>query len=102
MATINIRRDDNGMIYYDPPALTLGAGDFVVWSNRDPQAAHQPTLQGKPADWWMTDQLPSYVDGQPAATSPAINLVGPNGPTGNTITYVDGLDPNGATGTIKI
>jgi hypothetical protein len=98
MATISIRRDDNGMIYYDPPALTLGAGDFVVWSNKDPQAAHQPTLQGKPADWWMTDQLPCFVDGQPAATSPAINLAGA---AGTSIVYVDGLDPDAGSGTIS-
>ena len=101
MALISIRRDESGNVYYDPPAVTLGAGDFVVWANKDPQAAHQPTLEGKPADWWMTDPLPCFVDGQPAATSPAINLVGAK-PTGATITYVDGLDPSEASGTIKI
>jgi plastocyanin len=97
MATINIRRDGTGKVVYDPPTVKLGKGDFVVWANQDPAAAHQPTLQGKPADYWMTDSLPGFVAGQPAATSPAINLAGA---AGTSITYVDGLDPNGGSGTI--
>ena len=37
----------------------------------------------------MSDPLPSFVDGQPAATSPSVNF---NGTKGSTVTYVDGLD----------
>ena len=96
MALINIRRS-GGKVVYDPPTVKLGANDFVVWANQDPEAAHQPTLQGKPANWWMADQLPKFVDGQPAASSPAINLAGA---AGSSITYVDGLDPNAGSGTI--
>ena len=97
MATINIRRQ-GGNVVYDPPTITLGKGDFVVWANQDPQAAHQPTLQGKAADYWMNDKLPSFVAGQVAATSPAISL---SGTAGTSITYVDGLDPGAGSGTIK-
>jgi hypothetical protein len=96
MALINIRRS-GGQVVYDPPTVKLATNDFVVWANQDPEAAHQPTLQGKPKDYWMNDQLPKFVSGQPAATSPAINLTGT---AGTTITYVDGLDPNAGTGTI--
>jgi hypothetical protein len=97
MATINIKRDENGNLAFDPPTVKFGAGDFAVWANLDPQADHQPTLQGKPANYWMDYPLPKFVEGQPAATSPAINLTG----TASTpITYVDGLNPTAATGTI--
>ena len=96
MALINIRRS-GGQVVYDPPTVKLGANDFVVWANQDPEAAHQPTLQGKPASYWMTESLPKFETGHPAATSPAINLTGK---AGTTITYVDGLDPNAGSGTI--
>jgi len=97
MALINIRRS-GGKVVYDPPTVKLGKGDFVVWANQDPEAAHQPTLQGKPADYWMTDRLPSFVAGGVAAASPAIILAGA---AGSSITYVDGLDPNAGSGTIQ-
>ncbi|HEV8239980.1 MAG TPA: hypothetical protein VGS57_11480 [Thermoanaerobaculia bacterium] len=97
MAIINIRRS-NGAVVYDPPTIKLGKGDFVVWANFDPDAAHQPTLQGKPADYWMNDSLPTFSAEQVAATSPAINLAGT---AGTSITYVDGLDPNAGSGTIQ-
>jgi plastocyanin len=96
VALINIRRNA-GQVVYDPPTVKLAANDFVVWANQDPEAAHQPTLQGKPADYWMTDSLPKFVAGQPAATSPAISLTGT---AGTEITYVDGLDPNAGSGKI--
>lgn len=96
MALINIRRNA-GQVVYDPPTIKLATNDFVVWSNQDPEAAHQPTLLGKAADYWMSNQLPKFVAGQPAATSPAINLTGQ---AGTSITYVDGLDPNAGSGTI--
>src|SRR5687767_13674061 len=99
MALISIRRDAvTGQVVFDPSSVTLGTvGDFAVWANYDPQASHQPTLQGKPADWWMNDSLPPFVEGQPAATSPAINL---SGTAGTSITYVDGLDLAVLLGTI--
>ena len=96
MALINIRRNA-GQAVYDPPTVKLATNDFVVWANQDPEAAHQPTLQGKAADYWMSDSLPSFVQGQPAATSPAINLTGT---AGSSITYVDGLDPDAGSGKI--
>ena len=96
MALINIRRDGTGKVIYDPPTVKLAkAGDFVVWANQDPKSPHQPTLQGKPPDYWMSRSLPPFVAGQPAASSPAINLAGPNA-----ITYVDGLDPDAGSGSI--
>ena len=96
MAIISIRRS-GGAVVYDPPTIKLGKGDFVVWANHDPQAKHQPTLQGQPADYWMNDPLPTFSAEQVAATSPAIVLAGA---AGTSITYVDGLDPNAGSGTI--
>ena len=94
MATITIRRE-GGTVVFDPPTLKLGAGDYAIWVNEDPQAAHQPTKQGEAKDYWMSYELPPYVEGEPAASSPAINLAGPAA-----ITYVDGLDASVAPGTI--
>ena len=89
MALINIRRNDAGVVSFDPsPANLDSTSDFAVWANLDPQAEHQPTLKGKAANWWMDDPLPRAVAGQPAATSPPVSL------TGTTpLTYCDGLDP---------
>jgi hypothetical protein len=95
MATITIRRDSSGAVTFDPPSIKLGAADFVIWANEDPQAEHQPTKQGKAANYWMDSPLPKFEAGQPAATSPTINLAGPAA-----ITYEDGLDPAAGTGTI--
>lgn len=93
MATVTIKRE-GGKVVYDPDPIKLGANDFVIWANEDPEAPHQPTKQGQPANYWMDFSLPKY-DGQTAATSPAINLAGPNA-----ISYVDGLNPTAAGGTI--
>jgi hypothetical protein len=98
MALISIRRDPaTGQVVFDPPTLQLGVNDFAVWANYDPQAAHQPTKQGQAADYWLDNSLPPFVDGQPAATSPALNLTGT---AATPITYVDGLDSAVAPGTI--
>ena len=87
MALINIRRTAAGVIFDPSPASLDSKSDFAVWANLDPDAEHQPSLPGKPKDWWMDDPLPRFVAGQPPATSPSINL------TGTTpLTYVDGLD----------
>src|SRR5262245_9379100 len=89
MALINIVRDGN-VVRFDPsPADLDSKSDFAVWANQDPMAEHQPTLKGKPADWWMNDPLPPAVAGQPAATSPSISLTGT---VGTPLTYCDGLD----------
>jgi hypothetical protein len=99
MATINITRDDDGNVVYDPPEITIAtAGDFVIWANLDDQAPHQPTLEGQAADYWMNDPLPPFEVGQPAACSPVINLAGT---AGQPITYVDGLEPDAGSGTIN-
>ena len=98
MALITIRRDaSTGQVVFDPSTIQLGKGDFAVWANYDPEASHQPTKEGQPADYWMNDSLPPYVDGQPAATSPAIGFAGA---AGTSITYVDGLDGSVAPGTL--
>ena len=89
MALINIVREGD-VVRFDPsPASLDSKSDFAVWANLDPNARHQPTLKGKAADWWMSNPLPPFVAGQPAATSPAINLNG-TAP----LTYVDGLAPS--------
>ena len=98
MALISIRRDSStGQVVFDPSPIQLGKGDFAVWANYDPDASHQPTKQGQAADYWMNDSLPPFVEGQPAATSPAISFAGT---PGTSITYVDGLDSAVAPGTI--
>ena len=100
MATISITRKD-GRVVYDPDEITIATtGDFVIWANLDPDADHQPTLQGEAADYWMDDPLPRAVEGQPAACSPVLNLAGT---AGQPITYVDGLDPEaGGSGPINL
>lgn len=95
MATITIRRDTSGQAVFDPSTIKLGANDFVIFINEDPQGPHQPTPQGQAANYWFESSLPSYVAGQEAAVTPAINLAGPN-----PITYVDGIDASMAPGTI--
>jgi plastocyanin len=96
MAIVNIRRSGSSIVY-DPSSIKLNASDFIVFANYDPDASHQPTKLGEPANYWYDNKLPPYVDGQPAATSPAINLSS----AGGTITYEDGLHPgSGITGTI--
>jgi hypothetical protein len=111
MAVITIRRDDSGNLVFDPNEVTLDpTGDFVTWANADDKAPHQPTMQGKAKDYWLDDPLPPYVEGQPMATSPAVALTPlPAGVAylscGDNlvcVTYVDGLDPDAATGTIAI
>jgi hypothetical protein len=98
MATISITRV-GGQVVYDPSPLKLDiASDFVVWSNEDPDADHQPTLQGQVATYWMPYSLPRFVEGQPAATSPAVNFSGYT--AGTTLTYVDGLAPDDGSGTL--
>ena len=97
MAIVNIRRSGSTIVY-DPSSVKLGTNDFIVFANYDPDAPHQPTKLGEAKDYWFNDQLPKYVQGQPAATSPAINLTGA---AGSSITYEDGLNPgSGITGTI--
>ena len=96
MATISISSKD-GKVVFDPPEITLDAttDDWVTWANLDEHGEHQPTLSGKPADYWLNDPLPPFVQGQPAATSPPIILKGTT-----SITYVDGLHPDDGSGTI--
>jgi hypothetical protein len=113
MPLITISRDSSGKLVFDPPVVTLDpAADFVSWANLDPDGEHQPTRQGKPKDYWLDDPLPRFVEGQPAATSPAVALtpLSPDvtwppceGVLGTVcISYVDGLDPDAASGTIKV
>ena len=90
MALILIKRSAAGVVYFEPsPADLDSKSDFAVWSNLDPEAEHQPTMKGKPENYWMDYALPKFVTGENAATSPAINL---NGPAASSLTYVDGLD----------
>lgn len=101
MALIYIKRTDAGVIFDPSPANLDATSDFAVWANLDPDAEHQPSLPGKAADWWMDNSLPRFVDGQPAATSPSINLnPAMTGVVNNSLTYADGLD-NKIQGTIN-
>ena len=102
MPVITILRDASGNLVFDPPTVTLDPlGDFVSWANRDDQTEHQPTMQGKPKDYWLDDPIPRYEEGQPPATSPPVTLT-PMPPNVASITYVDGLNPDAATGTITV
>ena len=99
MALISIRRDPaTGQVFFDPSDVKLATNDFAVWANYDPDASHQPTKLGQAADYWMNDSLPPFAEGQPAATSPAINVTGT---AGTAITYVDGLDSAVGAGTLS-
>ena len=60
MATITIKRV-NGQVVYDPPSLKLDpTSDFVIWSNEDAEAEHQPTAatHSTQADYWLPYPLP--------------------------------------------
>jgi hypothetical protein len=100
MALIKIRRSPDGTaVTFEPDPITLNKnGDFVVWANHDREAAHQPTLASEGADYWMDDPLPPFEEGQPAATSPAINFSGTAA-----ISYEDGLEeqPRKLSGTMQ-
>jgi hypothetical protein len=113
MPLITISRDSSGNLVFDPAVVTLDpTGDFVSWANLDPLDEHQPTLQGKPKNYWLDDPLPRFVEGQPAATSPTVALTPlgatvsypacPEGLGAVCIPYVDGLNPDAATGTLRV
>jgi plastocyanin len=95
MVTVTIM--DGGT--FEPSELTLAAGDFVVFVNRD-SAPHQPAPVEQAADTWMADPLPPFLDGQPAATSPALTFDGFT--TGDSISYADGLTTDSGRPTGKI
>lgn len=113
MPLITICRDSSGKLVFDPSDVTLDPkGDFVSFANHDPREAHHPTRQGKAKDYWLDDPLPPFVEGQPAATSPVVALT----PLSTEVTYppcpgvldtvcitfVDGLHPDDASGTIRV
>jgi hypothetical protein len=97
MATVMIRRVE-GVIVFDPSPVELGSNDFVMWANLDPEAPHQPTPDKRQPALWMDFPLPPFVDGEPAATSPALSITGA---AGTSKTYYDGCDPDGPAGTIS-
>lgn len=87
---------------FDPHQLVAGqSGDFVIWRNNDPDQAHWPTQAGKPDNWWMDDQLPPFVAGQPAATSVAVDLPNASKTADTIIDYVCAIH-QAETGTIRI
>ena len=87
MALINIKRTGDVVKFEPNPADLDSTSDFAVWANLDPDAEHQPSLPGKPANWWMDNPLPRFVAGEEPATSPPVNLTGTQ-----PLTYCDGLD----------
>jgi plastocyanin len=96
MALVKIVRSGANLVF-DPDPVTLAkSGDFIVWANHDPSSAHQPTMKGQAPNYWMDDPLPKFVAGQPAATSPAINLAGPP-----SISYVADANSSSPVGTIN-
>lgn len=101
MPIVNITRDELGNLAFDPPSVTLDpTGDWVSWANLDERDEHQPTRQGKPADYWLSEPLPRFEKGQPAATSPPVTLT--PAASSDPIPYVDALHPDDAVGTIEI
>lgn len=90
MALINIRRLSPTSVVFEPdPAQLDSKSDFAVWANLDPDSEHRPTAAGQGPDWWLEYPLPRFVQGQPAATSPQVNL---NGPVGTPLSYEDSVD----------
>ena len=96
MATITITRQD-GTVVFSPSPAPISKGDVVVFRNEDPQAQHQPTLQGQGATFWFQHPMAPFVPGQPADTSDEVFF--------NTapliVTYVCALH-GGETGTITV
>ena len=46
MPMVNITRDRDGKLAFDPPEVTLDpTGDWVSWANLDEDDEHQPTLR---------------------------------------------------------
>jgi plastocyanin len=97
MATVQIKRVGDTVVF-DPSTVELGSNDFVMWANLDPEASHQPTPDKTQPSLWMDFPLPPFVDGEPAATSPALSITGT---AGTSRVYFDGCDPDGPGGTIS-
>ncbi len=83
MAIINIIRNANG-VSADPPSVTIAKNEAVYFANLDTHSAHQPTQAGQAKDYWFDYTIPAAVEGQDAATSPALNLP----PTGAPVSFV--------------
>lgn len=97
MATITISRQDGTVEFQISPEGPIKKGDVVVFRNEDPEAQHQPTLQGQGATFWFQHPMAPFVDGQPADTSDEVFF----GTAPLTVTYVCALH-DGETGTITV
>lgn len=98
MAVITISRQGSSVVFTPSPA-TISKGDVIVFRNEDPQAQHQPTLQGQAATFWFPYPMAPFVAGQPADTSDEVFF----GTAPLTVTYVCAIaEHTGESGTIVV
>jgi hypothetical protein len=75
MPRIDIVRNPDGSVAFDPPVLFGAAiGDRIFWRNLDAQKQHWITLKGKPRDFWFRFPLAQFSAGRTADTSREIVL----------------------------
>jgi plastocyanin len=88
VAIIDIKRNPDGQVVFDPAVLQATSPDFVIWRNLDPRAQHWITGQGQPSDFWFAAPLAPFVNRQPADTTSELALT-----TAVAIVYVCSLHP---------
>lgn len=103
MLLIDIVRDGNGAVSFQPPVLLLNLGvgevETVAFRNLDPQSSHWVTAEGKTQDFWFPRPLARHTGSSPN-TSSRLVIVG----TGQSfdIAYVCPLHQPAERGIIRV
>jgi hypothetical protein len=70
MPTIDIVRNQNGTVAFDPPVLTrVKVGDHIIWRNLDQKKQHWITRKGERKDLWFPSALAPASPGHTPDTS---------------------------------
>ena len=83
---------------FDPPTMTVMAGDLVYWRNNDKHNTHQPKPANGAADAWVTDPISVMQDDEPGTSNTTSFGTGTNK---NGVPYVCAQHP-AETGTIIV
>jgi plastocyanin len=83
---------------FNPPTMTVMAGDLVYWCNNDKQNVHQPKPANGAANAWVTNPIPVKQDDEPGTSN---TLSFDPGTNKNGVPYVCAIHP-AETGTIIV
>jgi plastocyanin len=83
---------------FDPPTMTVMAGDLVYWRNNDKQNTHQPKPANGANNAWVTDPISVMQDDEPGTSNTTSFGTGTNK---NGVPYVCAQHP-AETGTIIV